>query len=94
MHRDSSKRLTGNDVFEGYAIDLVKEIAEILSEFSLLPLVQKKRMLVRLNSSSYLLPEFNYTFKWVADQNYGKRNRETSEWNGMMGELLAQVRGD
>jgi len=35
---------------------------------------------------------FNYTFKWVDDQKYGKRNQETGEWNGMMGELLAQVR--
>eukprot|EP00094_Tigriopus_californicus_P003973 TCALIF_03827-PA protein Name:"Similar to GRIK2 Glutamate receptor ionotropic, kainate 2 (Macaca fascicularis)" AED:0.16 eAED:0.16 QI:0/0.7/0.45/1/0.8/0.81/11/0/556 len=65
MYRDSTKRLTGNDVFEGYAIDLIKEIAEIL--------------------------RFNYTFKWVDDQKYGKRNQETGEWNGMMGELLAQV---
>ncbi|XP_071747530.1 glutamate receptor ionotropic, kainate 2 isoform X1 [Lepeophtheirus salmonis] len=64
MYRDSSKRLTGNDVFEGYAIDLIAEVAEIL--------------------------KFNYTFKWVDDQKYGKRNKETGEWNGMMGELLAQ----
>ncbi len=34
MYRDSQKRLTGNDVFEGYAIDLIKEVAEILSELS------------------------------------------------------------
>ena len=34
---------------------------------------------------------FNYTFKWVDDHKYGKRNQETGEWNGMMGELLAQV---
>ena len=32
MYRDSQKRLTGNDVFEGYAIDLIKEVAEILSK--------------------------------------------------------------
>ena len=32
MYRDSDKRLTGNDVFEGYAIDLIKEVAEILSK--------------------------------------------------------------
>ena len=31
MYRDSQKRLTGNDVFEGYAIDLIKNISEILS---------------------------------------------------------------
>ena len=36
-------------------------------------------------------PEFNYSFKWVDDQKYGKREKETGEWNGMMGELLAQV---
>ena len=32
MYKDSSKRLTGNEAFEGYAIDLIKEIAEILSK--------------------------------------------------------------
>ncbi len=37
-------------------------------------------------------PEFNYTFKWVDDHKYGKRDQETGEWNGMVGELLAQVR--
>ena len=31
MYRTSEKRLSGNDVFEGYAIDLIKEVAEILS---------------------------------------------------------------
>ncbi len=32
MFRKSSKRLEGNDVFEGYAPDLIKEIADILSK--------------------------------------------------------------
>jgi len=27
----------------------------------------------------------------VDDHKYGKRDKETGEWNGMMGELLAQV---
>ena len=40
---------------------------------------------------SLFFSEFNYSFKWVDDQKYGKRNQETGEWNGMMGELLAQV---
>ena len=26
------------------------------------------------------------------DENYGKRNQETGEWNGMIGELLSQVK--
>ena len=33
MYKDSDKRLTGNNVFEGYAIDLIKEIADTLSIF-------------------------------------------------------------
>ena len=35
--------------------------------------------------------EFNYTFKWVDDGAYGYHNKETGEWNGLMGELLSQV---
>ena len=33
MYKDTSERLEGNDIFEGYAIDLIKEIAEVLSKF-------------------------------------------------------------
>ena len=39
----------------------------------------------------FFLSEFNYTFKWVEDGNYGFKNKETGEWNGLMGELLSQV---
>ena len=42
----------------------------------------------------YLIPlllEFNYSFKWVDDGAYGYKNKETGEWNGLMGELLSQV---
>ena len=35
--------------------------------------------------------KFNYTFKWVDDGAYGYKNKETGEWNGLMGELLSQV---
>ena len=38
-----------------------------------------------------MLPEFNYTFKWVDDGAYGYHNKDTGEWNGLMGELLSQV---
>ena len=31
MYKDSSKRLTGNEVFEGFAVDLIHEVAQILS---------------------------------------------------------------
>lgn len=83
MYRDSQKRLTGNDVFEGYAIDLIKEVAEILSKSS-------HTKWASLHQIALIL-EFNYSFKWVDDHKYGKRDQETGEWNGMMGELLAQV---
>ena len=36
--------------------------------------------------------DFSYTFKWVDDGAYGYKNKETGEWNGLMGELLSQVR--
>lgn len=32
MYKDSPKLLNGNEAFEGYAIDLIKEIADTLSE--------------------------------------------------------------
>ena len=31
MFKESSEKLVGNDAFEGYAIDLISEIAQILS---------------------------------------------------------------
>ena len=65
MVTESSEHLIGNDAFEGYAIDLISEIAQIL--------------------------KFNYTFKWVDDGAYGYKNKETGEWNGLMGEILTQV---
>ena len=65
MVTESSEHLVGNDAFEGYAIDLISEIAQIL--------------------------KFNYTFKWVDDGAYGYKNKETGEWNGLMGEILTQV---
>ena len=86
MYRDSQKRLTGNDVFEGYAIDLIKEVAEILSKTFFDARIWKEGHFKIL-----FFAEFNYSFKWVDDHKYGKRNQESGEWNGMMGELLAQV---
>ena len=88
MYKDSSKRLTGNEVFEGFAVDLIHEVAQILS------MILKKNLYCQfgiLNCYLNFFPEFNYSFKWVDDQKYGKREKETGEWNGMMGELLAQV---
>ena len=36
MVTQSEERLTGNDAFEGFAIDLIAEIAEILSKMNFL----------------------------------------------------------
>jgi hypothetical protein len=35
MFKESAEKMVGNDAFEGYAIDLISEIAQILSEYSL-----------------------------------------------------------
>ena len=48
-----------------------------------------EEFLFKINKNIFL--EFNFTFKWVDDGAYGFRNKETGEWNGLMGELLAQV---
>ncbi|XP_050695826.1 glutamate receptor ionotropic, kainate 2-like isoform X2 [Eriocheir sinensis] len=62
MLKKSSEQLTGNDRFEGFCIDIIKEIA-------------KQR-------------GFNYTFTIPEDKQYGSKNRETGEWNGIMRELI------
>ena len=33
MFKESSEKLVGNDAFEGFAIDLIAEIAQILSKW-------------------------------------------------------------
>ena len=80
MFKESSEKLVGNDAFEGFAIDLIAEIAQILSKLH-----------TWVSNSRIILSEFNYTFKWVDDGAYGYHNKETGEWNGLMGELLSQV---
>ena len=87
MFKESTEKLVGNDAFEGYAIDLISEIARILRKC---PFWRQLTVLVWLLLSD---PGFNYTFKWVDDGAYGYKNKETGEWNGLMGELLSQVSG-
>ena len=81
MVKQSQERLTGNEAFEGFAIDLIAEISEILSRHTTFG----ERFFIKIFCS-----EFNYTLKWVDDGAYGFMNKETGEWNGLMGELLAQ----
>ena len=33
MFKESAEKMVGNDAFEGYAIDLISEIAQILSKY-------------------------------------------------------------
>jgi hypothetical protein len=35
MFKESAEKMVGNDAFEGYAIDLISEIAQILSKYKL-----------------------------------------------------------
>ena len=44
-----------------------------------------------IQNDALIFSEFNYTFKWVDDGAYGYHDKETGEWNGLMGELLSQV---
>ena len=83
MVRQTQERITGNHAFEGFAIDLMAEIAQILSKW--IDGGGRRGM-----NECGLFAEFNFTLKWVDDGAYGFMNKETGEWNGLMGELLAQ----
>ena len=83
MVRQTQERITGNHAFEGFAIDLMAEIAQILSKW------MDGGGRIGMNECG-LFAEFNFTLKWVDDGAYGFMNKETGEWNGLMGELLAQ----
>lgn len=67
MRREAKlgERLEGNAQFEGYAMDLIDGIANILN--------------------------FTYRFELVPDNNYGKYDPETGEWNGLIRQLLDKV---
>nr|XP_016926510.1 glutamate receptor ionotropic, kainate 2 [Drosophila suzukii] len=54
--------LTGNALYQGYAVDLIGAIAEQVG--------------------------FEYVFVPVADQQYGKQDKDTKQWNGIIGEII------
>ncbi|XP_001968234.3 glutamate receptor ionotropic, kainate 3 [Drosophila erecta] len=54
--------LTGNALYQGYAVDLIDAIARYVG--------------------------FEYEFVPVADQQYGKLDKETKQWNGIIGEII------
>ena len=97
MYKEGSRTVKSNDAFEGYTIDLIKSVAEVLGMRCTNKISSKLndnniRLSSQVRVSSFkIFTGFNYTFKWVDDENYGKRNQETGEWNGMIGELLSQV---
>ena len=51
MFKESSEKLVGNDAFEGFAIDLIAEIAQILSKLPSFSSRQKKVTLTYYQSS-------------------------------------------
>lgn len=67
MYKESADKLTGNDRYEGYCIDLLRHIADIL--------------------------QFNYTIHKVKDNAYGSYDPVAKNWNGLVGELMNDVRG-
>ncbi len=63
-YKKNFKYFSGNDRFEGFCADLLKQLAKDL--------------------------DFTYTISIVADGEYGALSN-SSEWNGMIGELLRLV---
>jgi len=107
MYKESAERLQGNDAYEGYGIDLIAEISQILSKAPFFAqLADKAKGIFLVEHILYIINivtkfvrafadptclEFNYSIKWVDDGAYGSKNKETGEWNGLIGELLSQV---
>lgn len=65
MLKETPIKLSGNDRFEGFGVDLIKELSSMLG--------------------------FNYTFITQEDGQNGNYDRITKKWNGMIGEIMAQV---
>ncbi|XP_063995701.1 glutamate receptor ionotropic, kainate 2-like [Diachasmimorpha longicaudata] len=57
--------LRTNKRHEGYAIDLIEELSQLL--------------------------KFNYQFELVPDNEYGKEDSDTRQWNGLIGRLLRRA---
>lgn len=66
MLKETPIKLSGNDRFEGFGVDLIKELSSMLG--------------------------FNYTFIIQEDGQNGNYDRSTKKWNGMIGEVIAEVR--
>ena len=70
----------GNEAFEGFGVELIQGIADFLS----------KIIFCQACFTPFIL-DFNVTLKWVDDGQYGSKNKDTGEWNGMLGEVLEHV---
>ena len=77
----------GNDAFEGYGVELIQGISELLSKIML-----NLALIWDFVTKNIIFKGFNYTLKWVDDGAYGSKSKETGEWNGMLGEILENVR--
>lgn len=86
MYKEDSDALQGNDQFEGYNMDLIAAIADILG------LIFSSSKSHSLSLAS--LAGFNYSIRLVEDGAHGTYNKEAGTWNGMIGELLSQVLKD
>lgn len=57
---------TGNDLWEGYCMDMLEQLAKELG--------------------------FNYVLHGSYDGKFGGKNADTQKWDGMVNELITEVR--
>ena len=81
LFKESPDRLMGNEAFEGFGVELIQGIADFLSKITF----------CQAGFSHSVILDFNVTLKWVDDGQYGSKNKDTGEWNGMLGEVLEHV---
>ena len=60
MPKDAKKNLRGNEEFEGYAVDLIAEIAEILSKFYAIMRTKQINFIVQIRILRWITNKSKY----------------------------------
>ena len=75
--------MEGNEAYDGFAIDLLKEIAKYL-KFKVVKWSKTKKSNLDRRSSQH---DFQFKLYTVPDSLYGFYNHSTGQWNGIVRQL-------
>lgn len=84
MLKPNAQNLTGNEMFEGYLIDLMEAISELTGK-QMLPYI-----ILEINFSANILG-YKHDIQLQSERIYGRYDEEEKRWTGMVGDLLSKV---